>query len=62
MNEIIKSHRDLDIWMRARNLVKDVYVLTNGFPRSEDSVLKLQMRRAAISALKEEQIPGTPHT
>ena len=47
---MIKSFRDLEIWQKGIELVKDVYQVTEGFPTSELYGLVSQMRRAAVSA------------
>ena len=45
----IKTYRDLDIWKKGIRLVKDVYKLTEKFPKQEMYGLVSQMRRAAVS-------------
>lgn len=45
----IRSYRDLLVWQKALGLVKDVYVLTRGFPDSEKFGLANQLRRAVVS-------------
>ena len=45
----IKTHRDLDVWKKSRELVKHIYKLTNIFPKSERYGLISQFQRAAIS-------------
>ena len=45
----IKTYRDLDIWKKGIGLVKDVYKLTEKFPKQEMYGLVSQMRRAAVS-------------
>lgn len=44
-----KSFKDLVVWQRSIELVKEVYTLTREFPRSEDFALSNQLRRAAVS-------------
>ena len=46
---LIKNHRDLEVWQLARELVKNVYLLTEHFPQNELYTLSAQMKRAAIS-------------
>jgi four helix bundle protein len=46
---MIKSYRDLDIWKRGVELVKNIYLLTMDFPKFEIYALVDQIRRAAIS-------------
>lgn len=45
----MKSYVELDVWMEARKLVKEVYVLTNIFPKEELYGLTNQIRRCSIS-------------
>lgn len=43
------SHKKLDVYHLAINLVKEVYELTKHFPKEEQFVLISQLRRAAVS-------------
>jgi four helix bundle protein len=45
----IETYRDLDIWKKGIEVVKDIYKLTEKFPRQEIYGLVSQMRRSAIS-------------
>ena len=45
----IKSFRDLDVWQKSHQLTKDVFSLTDGFPRRYLFDLTAQLRRAALS-------------
>jgi four helix bundle protein len=45
----IHDNRDLEVWQKAMQVVKDVYLLTKEFPQSELYGLTSQMRRAAVS-------------
>jgi len=45
----IRTYRDLDIWKVGIQLVKDVYELTEQFPKHELYGLVSQMRRAGVS-------------
>ena len=45
----IETYRDLDIWKKGIEVVKDVYKLTEKFPKQEAYGLVSQMRRSAIS-------------
>jgi len=45
----IKSHRDLTVWQKAMELVKEVYSLTEKFPKDETFNMTLQMNKAAVS-------------
>ena len=47
--EKIRTYRDLDIWKSGINLVKEVYKLTEQFPKQEMYGLVAQMRRSAVS-------------
>lgn len=49
MGEKIKSFKDLRIWQKGIEIVKDVYNLTEKLPKKELYGLTSQMRRAAIS-------------
>ena len=43
------THKDLDVWKLAINLVTDVYKKTKQFPSDEKFGLTNQIRRAAVS-------------
>ncbi|MBL7741204.1 MAG: four helix bundle protein [Chitinophagaceae bacterium] len=43
------AHKNLDVYKISLDLVKEVYQLTQSFPREEQFVLVTQLRRAAIS-------------
>jgi four helix bundle protein len=45
----VKRYRDLDIWKKGIELVKDVYKVTEKLPKHEIYGLVSQMRRSAIS-------------
>jgi four helix bundle protein len=45
----IKTHKDLDVWKESMTLAKEVYRLTENFPKKEAFGLASQMRRAAVS-------------
>ncbi len=45
----IKSYKQLIVWQKAIELVKEIYKVTSLFPKSELFTLSSQMRRAAIS-------------
>jgi len=49
MTEKINHFRDLQIWEKGINLVKNIYSSTNNFPTSETYGLVSQMRRSAVS-------------
>lgn len=45
----VRTHKDLDIWKMSIDLVKDIYTLTESFPKDEQFGLTSQLRRAAVS-------------
>ncbi len=45
----IESYKELKVWKKSIDLVKEIYKITNKFPKEEIYVLVSQMRRAAIS-------------
>src|SRR5207302_4582211 len=45
----IKSFRDLRVWQVGMDLVEQVYLLTQSFPKHEIYGLASQMQRAAVS-------------
>lgn len=47
--EKVKSYNDLIVWQKAITLVKDIYTVTQSFPREEIYGLTSQIRRAAVS-------------
>ena len=49
MEEKIKSFKDLRIWQKGIEIVKDIYMMTKKFPKEELYGLTSQMRRSAIS-------------
>lgn len=46
-----QSYRDLLIWQKSFELAKEIYRLTNLFPRQEIYGLNMQVRRASVSIL-----------
>jgi four helix bundle protein len=44
-----RTFQDLIVWQKAHQFVLAVYLLTDGFPRTEVYGLTSQMRRAAVS-------------
>ena len=48
----LKSYRELEVWKRSRELVKNIYLLTHRLPSNEKFGITSQMRSAVIS------IPG----
>ena len=49
MSDTEKRYKDLNVWMEARKLSKDIYTITSEFPKEEQFGLINQMRRCAIS-------------
>jgi four helix bundle protein len=45
----IKSYKELIVWSESMELVKEIFLLTNSFPKSEIYGLISQMRRAAVA-------------
>ncbi len=46
----IKTFEDLDVWKLARDLRKEIYIVTKTYPKEETYRLVDQVRRAAISS------------
>ena len=44
-----KSFKDLIVWQRSYDLVKEIYTITKAFPKDETYALSQQMRRAAVT-------------
>ena len=42
-------YRDLKAWQTAMDMVRDIYRLTQAFPREETYGLTIQLRRAGVS-------------
>jgi four helix bundle protein len=49
VNSEIKNYRDLLIWQKGIALVKEIYLLSQRFPKTEIYGLSNQIRRAAVS-------------
>lgn len=45
----IKSYKELIVWQKSIELVKEIFILTGNFPKSELYGIISQMRRAAVS-------------
>jgi four helix bundle protein len=45
----IKSYKELIIWQKSVELVKNIYLLTKNFPQEEAFITIPQMRRASLS-------------
>ena len=46
---MLKTHKDLDVWKKAMDLVTEMYSVSKQFPKEELYGLTSQMRRAALS-------------
>lgn len=49
MRQVSSTHKDLDIWQVAMDMVSSVYSMTCRLPNDEKFGLVAQMRRAAVS-------------
>ncbi len=49
MEENIKTFRDLRVWQKGIELVKEIYKTTQSFPAKEQYGLSSQIQRAAVS-------------
>ena len=47
--QIVTTHKDLEVWKKAMDLVTHIYALTSQFPKEELYGLTSQIRRSAIS-------------
>ncbi len=45
----MKTYKDLIVWQKSIELVKEIYTLTDKFPKEEIFGLTSQMRRCAVS-------------
>lgn len=45
----IRTHKDLDVWKNSITPAKELYRLTENFPKEETYGLASQMKRAAVS-------------
>lgn len=46
---LIKSYKELIVWQKAMELVREIYLLTGIFPQDELYGLRSQIERAAVS-------------
>lgn len=49
MEDKIRTFRDLRVWQKGIELVREVYKVTSQFPKDEQYGLVAQLRRASIS-------------
>jgi len=47
--EKIRTFKDLRVWQKGIELVKEIYKVTAAYPKTEDYGLSSQMRRASVS-------------
>ena len=45
----ILTHKDLQVWQKSMQFVKQLYIITRSYPREEMYGIVSQMRRAAVS-------------
>lgn len=45
------NHKNLDVWKLSKDLIKEIYKLTDMFPKNEMYGIVNQMRRASVSIL-----------
>ena len=45
----LKSYKELIVWKKSIELVKEIYILTSKFPKEELYGLTMQMRRCTVS-------------
>jgi len=56
----IKTHKDLDAWKMAMNLVEDVYQVISHYPKEEMYGLMLQTRKLLLGLIRHStQHPST---
>jgi four helix bundle protein len=49
MNKKIKTFKDLKVWQKGIDLVREIYRITKNFPQEEQYNLSAQMKRASVS-------------
>jgi four helix bundle protein len=49
MKSEYRTYKELDVWLKPRAFVKDIYVITRDFPKEELFGLVSQMRRCVVS-------------
>ena len=48
---MIRRYQDLDIYKEGYELLKEIYIITNKYPKEEIYVMVTQIRRAALSII-----------
>ena len=46
---MIKTHKDLQVWKKAKDLTEKIYKITEQIPKSEAYGITSQIRRSAVS-------------
>ena len=46
---VVKSYKDLKVWQKSMEMVKDAYLLSKRLPKDETYALRDQIRRSAVS-------------
>lgn len=54
----VKSYKELIVWQKSMNLVGEIYLLSELFPREELCGLTSQMRRAVVAIPKGKFFEG----
>ncbi len=49
MNSAVKSYKDLLVWQKGIQIVKEVYLICQNFPKEEIYGLQSQIKRSSIS-------------
>ena len=49
MSDKVKSYRDLLIWQKGMEIVNEVYLITNQFPKEEMYGITNQIKRSSVS-------------
>lgn len=49
MEERIRNFKDLRVWQKGIDLVKEIYTITQNFPKEEQYGLTSQIRRTVVS-------------
>ena len=48
---MIRTYQDLEIYQEGYELLKEIYIITNEYPKEEIYVMVTQIRRAALSII-----------
>ena len=55
----MRNHKDLIVWQKSMKLVKDLYQITQVFPKEEIYGITSQMRRVAAVSYTHLTLPTT---